>query len=125
MPIDMPFISKHFQNWEGRRLKAYIPCYVNPKAQTRIGKTTRNYTGDNGLPDDYNVIGASSITGAVLIGRLEERIMGIEARARQHEDRLEYLRTRTEEQERQLARFEGTVVSIPEIKADLKELLRK
>lgn len=70
-------------------------------------------------------IGSSAITGAVLIGRLEERIVNIETRARQHEDRLEYLRTRTEEQERQLARYESTLAAIAEIKTDLKELLRK
>lgn len=70
-------------------------------------------------------IGSSAITSAALIGRLEERIVSMETRARQHEERLEYLRTRTEDQERQLARFEGTIAAISEIKLDLKELLKR
>lgn len=70
-------------------------------------------------------IGASAITSAVLIGRLEERVTTAESRVTRHEERLEYLRSRTEDQERQLARLETTLATIAEIKTDLKELLRK
>lgn len=70
-------------------------------------------------------IGSSSITSSVLTARLEERIVSVEIRARQHEERLEYLRTRTEDQERQLAKFESAFAAIAEIKTDVKMLLRK
>lgn len=70
-------------------------------------------------------IGASAITSAVLIGRLEERVTTAESRVTRHEERLEYLRSRTEDQERQLARLETTLATIAEIKTDLKELLHK
>lgn len=62
MPIEQQFITKHFREWEGRKTKAYIPCYVKVEAQARIGKTSRNYTGDNGFPDDYTVMGVSGVT---------------------------------------------------------------
>lgn len=70
-------------------------------------------------------IGASAITSAVLIGRLEERVSFVELRAAKHEQAIEYLRNRTEEQEQHLTRFEAGLEDIREIKGDLKTLLQK
>lgn len=58
----LTFISKKFQEWEGRKRTGYIPCHVLPAARARVGKATRNYTGDNGAPEDYRVMGASGVT---------------------------------------------------------------
>lgn len=60
--IELEYISTLFQGWEGRKLKAYIPCYVLEHAQARVGCKTRNYTGDNGNPEDYMVMGRSGVT---------------------------------------------------------------
>lgn len=60
--LELQYISEQFQQWEGRCLQAYIPCFVKPAAHVRVGKTTRNYTGSNGNPADYEVMGASGVT---------------------------------------------------------------
>lgn len=59
---ELAYISACFQEWEGRKRTGYIPCTVKPEAQARIGKKSRNYTGNNGLPADYIVMGASGVT---------------------------------------------------------------
>lgn len=60
--IAQKFITARFQEWEGRKCTGYIPCYVSEEAQQRVGKATRNYTGDNGPPQDYRVMGVSGVT---------------------------------------------------------------
>lgn len=69
-------------------------------------------------------LGAASLAITAFNARLEARIAHVEMRAAEHDQRIEYLRTRTEEQERQLARFEAALNDIAEIKADVKALLR-
>lgn len=60
--LELHFISEQFRQWEGRCLQAYIPCFVKPAAHIRVGKTSRNFTGSNGNPEDYEVMGASGVT---------------------------------------------------------------
>lgn len=69
-------------------------------------------------------MGGSALASAVLIGKLEERVSISETHITRQEERIEYLRTRTEDQERQLARFEATLNDIAEIKSDVKILMR-
>ena len=69
-------------------------------------------------------LGAASLAIAAFNARLEARIASVEMRSQEHDQRLEYLRTRSEEQGRQLARFEAALDDISEIKADVKVLLR-
>lgn len=69
-------------------------------------------------------IGASAITSAGLVGRLDERVTAVETRLLKNEERVEYLRSRTEDQERQLTRLATVAADIQEIKADLKTLMR-
>lgn len=60
--LELEYISEQFRQWEGRCLHAYIPCFVKPAAQLRVGRTSQNFTGNNGNPDDYTVMGASGVT---------------------------------------------------------------
>lgn len=69
-------------------------------------------------------LGAASLTIATFNAGIEARMTHIEMRAQEHDQKLEYLRTRSEEQGRQLARFEAVMDDIAEIKADVKMLLR-
>lgn len=62
MAIAIQFISEFFQKLEGRKTTAYIPCDVVPAMQATIGKKTRNYTGNNGLPAHYEAMGSSGVT---------------------------------------------------------------
>lgn len=59
---ELAYISACFREWEGRMTAGYIPCFVKPEAQDRVGKATRNFTGLNGVPADYKVMGASGVT---------------------------------------------------------------
>lgn len=69
-------------------------------------------------------LGAASLTIATFNARIETRMTHIEMRAQEHDQKLESLRTRSEEQGRKLARFEAVLADIAEIKGDVKTLLR-
>lgn len=69
-------------------------------------------------------LGAASLTIAAFNAGIEARMTHIEMRAQEHDQKLEYLRNRSEEQGRQLARFEAALSDIAEIKSDVKILLR-
>ena len=84
-------------------------------------------------------IGSAATTGMVMTARLEERVSHLESQMQRHEQTLNrdftrheqavsYLVSRTDEQERRLAKLEGvaeeTRTSLAEIRADIKTLLR-
>lgn len=69
-------------------------------------------------------IGASAIASNVLVGRIEERLIHIEKRIEKHESSSEYLRVRTEEQERHIVRLDVALSAITEIKSDIKALIK-
>lgn len=84
-------------------------------------------------------IGSAAISSMVMTARLEERVSHLESQMQRHEQTLNrdftrheqavsYLVSRTDEQERRLAKLEGvaeeTRTSLAEIRADIKTLLR-
>lgn len=84
-------------------------------------------------------IGSAAISSMVMTARLEERVSHLESQMQRHEQTLDrdftrheqavsYLVSRTDEQERRLAKLEGvaeeTRTSLAEIRADIKTLLR-
>lgn len=69
-------------------------------------------------------MGSSAMTSYVLVSRIEERLIHIEKRIDKQEVSSEYLRMRTEEQERHIVRLDGAISVLAEIKSDIKALIK-
>lgn len=73
-------------------------------------------------------IGSAAVTVMVNAASLEARLVGVEQKARHHDEQIETLRTKSEDHAQRLARMdsamEGVAASLAEIKGDVKILLR-